>query len=207
MEETLSRKVAREALASLGFLGAAFVAWLPAWPPGAAQTGAPRWLPTPSWPTRSTAPAAVSTCAPAQTDFHWMTVGENQPGSWMLRTESLEAGKPRPFDSYDPFPLPPGVKPFPGDGIPADRIDPMALRLMEFYPLGNVSANFHSATRLLRQDVDREMFKSIWSFFQKPMEVGTGKVLQLRGGKITVLVDGGGAAPAVRDMAYVERRP
>lgn len=37
--------------------------------------------------------------------------------------------------------------------------------------------------------------------------IGTGKVLQVRGGKITVLVDGGGSAPAVRDMAYVESRP
>ena len=48
-----------------------------------------------------------------------MTGGENDPGSWMLRTEKLAAGKPRTFDSYDPFPSPPGTVSFPGDGIDA----------------------------------------------------------------------------------------
>lgn len=37
-------------------------------------------------------------------DFHWMTGGENAPGSWVLKTEALESGAPRMFDSYDPFP-------------------------------------------------------------------------------------------------------
>jgi hypothetical protein len=36
-------------------------------------------------------------------DFDWMTGGENRPGSWMLKTEKLQAGKPRAFDSSDPF--------------------------------------------------------------------------------------------------------
>jgi hypothetical protein len=37
-------------------------------------------------------------------DLDWMTGGENRPGSWMLKTESLHAGRDRNFDSYDPFP-------------------------------------------------------------------------------------------------------
>ncbi|MEN6535752.1 MAG: hypothetical protein ABFD89_18960 [Bryobacteraceae bacterium] len=37
-------------------------------------------------------------------DFHWMTGGENCPGSWVLKTEALQPGSPRRFDSYDPFP-------------------------------------------------------------------------------------------------------
>jgi hypothetical protein len=37
-------------------------------------------------------------------EFHWMTGGENQPGSWVLRTEKLSVDQPRTFDSYDPFP-------------------------------------------------------------------------------------------------------
>jgi hypothetical protein len=41
---------------------------------------------------------------PAALDFHWMTGGNNQPGSWMLRTEAVSTEKPRTFDSYDPFP-------------------------------------------------------------------------------------------------------
>jgi hypothetical protein len=52
-------------------------------------------------------------------NFHWMTGGENQPGSWMLKTEQLAAGKPRAFDSYDPFPLVPGTPKFLGDGVNA----------------------------------------------------------------------------------------
>jgi hypothetical protein len=40
-------------------------------------------------------------------DFLWMTGGENQPGSWLLKTEGLRPGQERKFDSYDPFP---GVK-------------------------------------------------------------------------------------------------
>ncbi len=37
-------------------------------------------------------------------DFYWMTGGENQLGSWVLKTETFQAGKTRNFDSYDPFP-------------------------------------------------------------------------------------------------------
>ncbi len=59
----------------------------------------------------------VSPGDPQQLDFLWMTGGENQPGSWMLKTEKLSATKPRTFDSYDPFPGGPPV--FPGDGINA----------------------------------------------------------------------------------------
>ena len=40
---------------------------------------------------------------PESVDFHWMTGGANEPGSWTLKTEKLEAGKSRGFDSYDPF--------------------------------------------------------------------------------------------------------
>ncbi|MCE5314445.1 MAG: hypothetical protein ABFD49_05395 [Armatimonadota bacterium] len=36
--------------------------------------------------------------------FHWMTGGENRPGSWMLKTEQLTSSVVRGFDSYDPFP-------------------------------------------------------------------------------------------------------
>lgn len=38
-------------------------------------------------------------------DFHWMTGGNNQAGSWELQTEKLPAGKARKFDSFDPFPV------------------------------------------------------------------------------------------------------
>lgn len=50
-------------------------------------------------------------------DFHWMTGGYNHPGSWVLKTESLGAGQPRVFDSYDPFPG--TAASFPGDGVNA----------------------------------------------------------------------------------------
>ncbi|HET6387142.1 MAG TPA: hypothetical protein VFJ58_27455, partial [Armatimonadota bacterium] len=50
-------------------------------------------------------------------DFHWMTGGENQPDMWLLQTEQLAPGKPRRFDSYDPFPTKRAL--FPGDGIRA----------------------------------------------------------------------------------------
>jgi len=53
---------------------------------------------------------------PEKLDFHWMTGGDNQPGSWMLKTETLASSKPRVFDSYDPFP---GGPVFSGDGIKA----------------------------------------------------------------------------------------
>jgi len=37
-------------------------------------------------------------------DFLWMTGGENRPGSWLLKKETLTVGKVRKFDSFDPFP-------------------------------------------------------------------------------------------------------
>jgi hypothetical protein len=49
-------------------------------------------------------------------DFHWMTGGENSPGSWLLKTEKLSASKRRTFDSYEPFTAAPT---FPGDGVKA----------------------------------------------------------------------------------------
>jgi hypothetical protein len=59
----------------------------------------------------------ASTGTPETTDFHWMTGGENNPGSWMLKTEALAAGKPRTFDSYEPFPLDVSQMKFQGEGV------------------------------------------------------------------------------------------
>ncbi|WP_165224059.1 hypothetical protein [Aquisphaera insulae] len=50
-------------------------------------------------------------------DLHWMTGGENQPGSWALKTESLSSSRPRRFDSYEPLSIP--SAPLPGDGVDA----------------------------------------------------------------------------------------
>jgi hypothetical protein len=54
-------------------------------------------------------------------DFHWMTGGENAPGSWKLKTEPLSTKRPRKFDSYQPFPIDPAAAAaqFPGDGVNA----------------------------------------------------------------------------------------
>ncbi len=80
---------------------------------------------------KNTSPTAISLIDPAflnldlragepgAVDFHWMTGGENQPGSWDLRTETLSAGKARKFDSYEPFPLDRSKVTFLGDGIKA----------------------------------------------------------------------------------------
>ncbi len=46
-----------------------------------------------------------------------MTGGENQPGSWVLKSETLDPAKPRRFDSYEPFVAAPA--PLPGDGVDA----------------------------------------------------------------------------------------
>jgi hypothetical protein len=75
-------------------------------------------------PLRLVEPSFLDLCirpsnSPEHQDFHWMTGGENQPGSWVLKTEPLAAGKPRAFDSYEPFPIAPGTPQFPGDGINA----------------------------------------------------------------------------------------
>ena len=53
---------------------------------------------------RLSEPGGTLAARPGQLDFHWMTGGENQPGSWMLKTEKLDPAKPRTFDSYEPFP-------------------------------------------------------------------------------------------------------
>jgi hypothetical protein len=55
--------------------------------------------------------------APSSLDFHWMTGGENQLGSWVLKTEKLSPAKARTFDSYEPFPY--AGPSFLGDGINA----------------------------------------------------------------------------------------
>jgi hypothetical protein len=47
---------------------------------------------------------------PSEIDLHWMTGGENQAGSWVLKTESPGSGVGRKFDSYDPFPGAPKSK-------------------------------------------------------------------------------------------------
>lgn len=54
---------------------------------------------------------------PATLDFNWMTGAENQSGSWMLKTERLQAGSSREFDSYDAFPTSAEIKQFAGDGV------------------------------------------------------------------------------------------
>ncbi len=53
-------------------------------------------------------------------DFSWMSGGENNPGSWKLKTEALNPAKPRKFDSYEPFPIEMrGRQEFLGDGVDA----------------------------------------------------------------------------------------
>ena len=37
-------------------------------------------------------------------DFSWMSGGENNPGSWKLKSGGIESGEARQFDSYEPFP-------------------------------------------------------------------------------------------------------
>ncbi len=75
-------------------------------------------------PLRVVEPSFLDLCArpsgaAPQLDFHWMTGGENQPGSWVLKTEQLAASKPRKFDSYEAFPVDPSVPQYPGDGVDA----------------------------------------------------------------------------------------
>ncbi|MDX9972839.1 MAG: hypothetical protein RBU21_07610 [FCB group bacterium] len=59
----------------------------------------------------------VSTGKAEATDFMWMTGGENNPGSWDLKTETLAADTPRTFDSYEPFPVDLSKMTTPGDGV------------------------------------------------------------------------------------------
>jgi hypothetical protein len=93
---------------------------------------------------------------PASTDFHWMTGGENQPGSWVLKTEQLTADRPRRFDSYEPFPLPPGTPQFQGDGIDAKvllndkQLWPAAG--WQYVPNATVTAPFDIATNVAAGD-------------------------------------------------------
>ncbi len=61
----------------------------------------------------------VGTGNPAALDFLWMTGGENQAGSWDLRTETLSAETARRFDSYEPFPIDMSKVSFLGEGINA----------------------------------------------------------------------------------------
>ena len=66
---------------------------------------------------------------PTTLDFHWMTGGENQPGSWVLKTETLDPAKPRRFDSYEPFrgrarPPYPATGSTPGSRSTANRSGP-----------------------------------------------------------------------------------
>jgi hypothetical protein len=78
---------------------------------------------TGTFPLRLVEPGFLSlTLRPGAPDalvFDWMTGGENVPGSWKLRTETLDADKPRTFDSYEPFPLEAATKvsQLPGDGV------------------------------------------------------------------------------------------
>jgi hypothetical protein len=54
-------------------------------------------------------------------ELHWMTGGDNAPGSWKLKTEKLSSQPPRKFDSYEPFPAGPTAasSQYPGDGVHA----------------------------------------------------------------------------------------
>ncbi len=61
--------------------------------------------------------AALRMGNPETFDFHWMTGGENQPGSWDLRTEKLGTDRPRKFDSYEPFAIDQAKTSYQGDGI------------------------------------------------------------------------------------------
>ncbi|MCE5200799.1 MAG: hypothetical protein ABFD54_13160 [Armatimonadota bacterium] len=59
----------------------------------------------------------AKTGEPGSLDLDWMTGGENQAGSWNLKTETLSTGTPRTFNSYQPFPKEGPY--YPGDGINA----------------------------------------------------------------------------------------
>ena len=72
-------------------------------------------LPEPSFLNLTVRPGAAPSL-----EFSWMSGGENNPGSWNLKTESLNPAKPRKFDSYEPFPAEmTGAQQFIGDGIDA----------------------------------------------------------------------------------------
>jgi hypothetical protein len=46
---------------------------------------------------------AAKVGSPESERLHWMTGGEDRPGSWTLKSEQLQPGTSRAFDSYDPF--------------------------------------------------------------------------------------------------------
>ena len=55
---------------------------------------------------------------PEKLDFHWMTGGDNQPGSWLLKTEKLAARRSR-ARSIPTIRFPAPLPTCPGDGINA----------------------------------------------------------------------------------------
>jgi hypothetical protein len=46
-------------------------------------------------------------------------------------------------------------QPFPGNRLPAQAMNPVSLRVMEFYPLGNVAPSLYRATQVQRNDTDQ----------------------------------------------------
>ena len=46
-------------------------------------------------------------------------------------------------------------QPFPGNRIPSQMFNPVSQRVLDFYPLGNVSPSLFRATEVLRNDVDQ----------------------------------------------------
>jgi hypothetical protein len=46
-------------------------------------------------------------------------------------------------------------QPFPGNRIPSQAFNPVSLRVLDFYPLGNVSPSLFRATQVQRNDVDQ----------------------------------------------------
>jgi hypothetical protein len=85
---------------------------------------------------------------PENLDFHWMTGGENQPGSWMLKTEKLNSAKPRAFDSYEPFQG--GSTTFLADGI-------YATILLNGKPVWPANGAQHVADATVKAAVDCEV--------------------------------------------------
>jgi hypothetical protein len=50
-------------------------------------------------------------------------------------------------------------QPFPGNIIPASRLDPLAQKMMNYYPNGNASPSFYSSTQMLRNNTDQAGLK------------------------------------------------
>lgn len=49
--------------------------------------------------------------------------------------------------------------PLAGNTIPANRLDPLARKMMSYYPRGNVSASFYSSTQMMSNDTDQAGLK------------------------------------------------